>query len=250
MSFLCKWGSLVKQIVWLNWSRLKHRRFMQIRRADVCADAATCARTWTGWRRVAAEAIPTRRTAAGRRRNSRRWAALRSCRRVRCRRRAAPSRSSRTRPPTWWPLPAPSFRRPESSAADCGIGPTVCRPTLPDRLPDPVHRRAAIRRRPHRRRRRRRPTAPLWAVTWPTSSSNDAPWGRICWNARGKNDLNFMQMSCSFAYAFNHWNFSIDKSRHGSGNCGLFAHRMDFSSFNALPRHKLNSYHIKVSWFD
>jgi len=36
------------------------------------------------------------------------------------------------------------------------------------------------------------------------------------------------------------------ESRHGSGNCGLFAHRMDFSSFNALPRHKLNSYHIKM----
>jgi len=36
------------------------------------------------------------------------------------------------------------------------------------------------------------------------------------------------------------------RERHGSGNCGLFAHRADFSSFNALPRHKLNSYHIKM----
>lgn len=33
--------------------------------------------------------------------------------------------------------------------------------------------------------------------------------------------------------------------RHGSGG-GLFARRLDFSSFNALPRHKINSYHIKV----
>jgi len=37
-----------------------------------------------------------------------------------------------------------------------------------------------------------------------------------------------------------------ERERHGSGNCGLFAHRADFSSFNALPRHKLNSYHIKM----
>ena len=44
---------------------------------------------------------------------------------------------------------------------------------------------------------------------------------------------------CVFFFAF--------FSRNGSGNCGLFSHRMDFSSFNALPRHKLNSYHIKVS---
>ena len=31
-----------------------------------------------------------------------------------------------------------------------------------------------------------------------------------------------------------------------SGSSGLFAHRVNFSSFNVLPRHKLNSYHIKV----
>ena len=31
-----------------------------------------------------------------------------------------------------------------------------------------------------------------------------------------------------------------------SGNSGLFLHRADFSAFNALPRHKLNSFHIKV----
>lgn len=30
---------------------------------------------------------------------------------------------------------------------------------------------------------------------------------------------------------------------------GLFARRQDFSSFNILPRHKVNSYHIKVSAF-
>ncbi|XP_042210809.1 headcase protein-like [Homarus americanus] len=39
--------------------------------------------------------------------------------------------------------------------------------------------------------------------------------------------------------------FFSDRSRHGSGG-GLFARRPDFSSFNALPRHKINSYHIKM----
>ncbi|XP_042871927.1 headcase protein-like isoform X2 [Penaeus japonicus] len=39
--------------------------------------------------------------------------------------------------------------------------------------------------------------------------------------------------------------FFSDRSRHGSGG-GLFARRLDFSSFNALPRHKINSYHIKM----
>lgn len=33
--------------------------------------------------------------------------------------------------------------------------------------------------------------------------------------------------------------------RHGSGG-SMFARRADFSSFNVLPRHKINSYHIKV----
>jgi hypothetical protein len=34
---------------------------------------------------------------------------------------------------------------------------------------------------------------------------------------------------------------------HGSsGGNGIFSRRQDFSSFNSLPRHKLNSYHIKV----
>ncbi|CAG7838206.1 unnamed protein product [Allacma fusca] len=35
-----------------------------------------------------------------------------------------------------------------------------------------------------------------------------------------------------------------ERTRHNSG--GIFSRRMDFSSFNALPRHKLNSYHIKM----
>ncbi|EFX73234.1 hypothetical protein DAPPUDRAFT_325521 [Daphnia pulex] len=39
---------------------------------------------------------------------------------------------------------------------------------------------------------------------------------------------------------------SNDRERRGSGNSGLFVHRANFSSFNALPRHKLNSYHIKM----
>lgn len=39
--------------------------------------------------------------------------------------------------------------------------------------------------------------------------------------------------------------FFSDRSRHGSGG-GLFARRLDFSSFNALPRNKINSYHIKM----
>uniref|UniRef100_T1H8T3 Headcase domain-containing protein n=1 Tax=Rhodnius prolixus TaxID=13249 RepID=T1H8T3_RHOPR len=30
-----------------------------------------------------------------------------------------------------------------------------------------------------------------------------------------------------------------------NGN-GIFSRRQDFSSFNALPKHKLNSYHIKI----
>ncbi|KAI9559953.1 hypothetical protein GHT06_013960 [Daphnia sinensis] len=37
-----------------------------------------------------------------------------------------------------------------------------------------------------------------------------------------------------------------ERERRGSGNSGLFVHRANFSSFNALPRHKLNSYHIKM----
>ncbi|XP_069698246.1 headcase protein-like isoform X2 [Periplaneta americana] len=42
--------------------------------------------------------------------------------------------------------------------------------------------------------------------------------------------------------------FFSDRSRHGStGGNGIFSRRQDFSSFNSLPRHKLNSYHIKVS---
>ncbi|XP_076028887.1 hdc homolog, cell cycle regulator [Oratosquilla oratoria] len=42
------------------------------------------------------------------------------------------------------------------------------------------------------------------------------------------------------------WDFFSDRSRHGSGGSGLFARRLDFSSFNALPRSKINSYHIKM----
>jgi len=41
--------------------------------------------------------------------------------------------------------------------------------------------------------------------------------------------------------------FFSDRSRHGSsGGNGIFSRRQDFSSFNSLPRHKLNSYHIKM----
>ena len=39
-----------------------------------------------------------------------------------------------------------------------------------------------------------------------------------------------------------HFSFFL---RHGSGG-SMFARRSDFSSFNVLPRHKINSYHIKV----
>lgn len=35
-----------------------------------------------------------------------------------------------------------------------------------------------------------------------------------------------------------------DRERHGSG--GLFSRRQDYSSFNTLPRHKINAYHIKM----
>lgn len=34
--------------------------------------------------------------------------------------------------------------------------------------------------------------------------------------------------------------------RHGSGGNGIFARRLDFSSFNVLPRLKLNSYQVKM----
>lgn len=40
--------------------------------------------------------------------------------------------------------------------------------------------------------------------------------------------------------------FFSDRSRHGSGGSGIFSRRQDFSSFNSLPRHKLNSYQIKM----
>lgn len=36
-----------------------------------------------------------------------------------------------------------------------------------------------------------------------------------------------------------------DRSRHDSGG-SIFQRRSDYSSFNVLPRHKINSYHIKV----
>ncbi|XP_045134793.1 headcase protein-like [Portunus trituberculatus] len=39
--------------------------------------------------------------------------------------------------------------------------------------------------------------------------------------------------------------FFSDRSRHGSGG-SMFARRADFSSFNVLPRDKINSYHIKM----
>ncbi|XP_075214971.1 hdc homolog, cell cycle regulator isoform X2 [Lycorma delicatula] len=39
--------------------------------------------------------------------------------------------------------------------------------------------------------------------------------------------------------------FEFFSDRHNSGN-GIFSRRQDFSSFNSLPRHKLNSYHIKM----
>ncbi|XP_046393828.1 headcase protein isoform X2 [Ischnura elegans] len=42
------------------------------------------------------------------------------------------------------------------------------------------------------------------------------------------------------------FDFFSDRSRHGSGGNGIFSRRQDFSSFNSLPRHKLNSYHIKM----
>lgn len=38
--------------------------------------------------------------------------------------------------------------------------------------------------------------------------------------------------------------FPADRERHGSG--GLFSRRQDYSSFNTLPRHKINAYHIKM----
>lgn len=36
-----------------------------------------------------------------------------------------------------------------------------------------------------------------------------------------------------------------DRSRHDSGG-SIFKHRSDYSSFNVLPKHKVNSYHIKM----
>lgn len=38
--------------------------------------------------------------------------------------------------------------------------------------------------------------------------------------------------------------FSDRRERHGSGS--IFSRRQDYSSFNSLPRHKINSYHIKM----
>lgn len=38
--------------------------------------------------------------------------------------------------------------------------------------------------------------------------------------------------------------FNDRRERHGSGN--IFSRRHDYSSFNTLPRHKINSYHIKM----
>jgi len=37
----------------------------------------------------------------------------------------------------------------------------------------------------------------------------------------------------------------VDRSRHDSGG-SIFLRRSDYSSFNVLPRHKINSYHIKM----
>ncbi|XP_077302717.1 hdc homolog, cell cycle regulator [Arctopsyche grandis] len=37
-----------------------------------------------------------------------------------------------------------------------------------------------------------------------------------------------------------------DRIRAGSGANGIFSRRLDFSTFNLLPKHKLNSYHIKM----
>ena len=39
--------------------------------------------------------------------------------------------------------------------------------------------------------------------------------------------------------------FPLFFSRHDSGG-SIFQRRMDYSSFNVLPKHKINSYHIKV----
>lgn len=36
-----------------------------------------------------------------------------------------------------------------------------------------------------------------------------------------------------------------DRSRHDSGS-SIFSRRLDYSSFNVLPKHKINSYHIKM----
>lgn len=38
--------------------------------------------------------------------------------------------------------------------------------------------------------------------------------------------------------------FADRRERHGSGS--IFSRRQDYSSFNTLPRHKINSYHIKM----
>lgn len=35
--------------------------------------------------------------------------------------------------------------------------------------------------------------------------------------------------------------------RAGAGANGIFSRRLDFSTFNLLPKHKVNSYQIKVS---
>lgn len=48
-----------------------------------------------------------------------------------------------------------------------------------------------------------------------------------------------------FFYIFMFLYFSLLFPRHGSGG-SMFARRADFSSFNVLPRDKINSYHIKV----
>ncbi|CAG0880744.1 unnamed protein product [Darwinula stevensoni] len=42
------------------------------------------------------------------------------------------------------------------------------------------------------------------------------------------------------------FDFFAERTRHGSGTNGIFSRRLDFRSFNVLPRHKINSYHIKM----
>jgi len=56
-------------------------------------------------------------------------------------------------------------------------------------------------------------------------------------------------LSLSLAIRNNFVPYFLSHRQSSMNGNGIFCRRLDFSTFNRLPRHMLNSYHVKVTYF-